>query len=106
LTGELKRQFQELILEVVISRYLDLIEGKVKICSRIEGSVSYYGSYAETYLIVEKPISAGQQLEPELTEPTTATEALLITAEVTIFAIVAVACIIGVVALLTLRKRK
>ena len=41
------------------------VPGLYKIIATFEGSASYYGSYAETYLIVEKPSTAAQQIEPE-----------------------------------------
>jgi hypothetical protein len=78
------------------------VPGLYKIIATFEGSESYYGSYAETYLIVEEATSAGQQLEPEPTEPT---EASLITTELAIIAVVIIASV-AIVAFWALRKRK
>jgi outer membrane protein assembly factor BamB len=109
------------------------VPGLYKIIATFEGSDAYYGSYAETYINVAEAPSVAQPIEPEpaapapteptsaepvqpaaaftLTEPTPAeptatTEAPLITTEIAIIAAVAVACIIGAVAFLALRKRK
>jgi hypothetical protein len=44
--------------------------------------------------------------EPETTEPTQAAETPLITTEVAILIAVAVACVIGIISFMALRKRK
>jgi hypothetical protein len=90
------------------------VPGVYKIIASFEGSDSYYSSYAVTYINVEEAPSASQSMTPELTKPEPATpestepttEAPLITTEIAIGAIVAVACIIGIVAFWALRKRK
>ena len=89
------------------------VPGIYKIIATFEGSDSYFGSYAETYIRVDEAPSAAQAIEPTFAptepapaEPTQAAEAPLITTEIAIIAAVAVACIIGVVAFLALRKRK
>jgi outer membrane protein assembly factor BamB len=45
------------------------VPGKYKIIATFEGSESYYGSYAETYITVEEAPSPAQPIEPEPTEP-------------------------------------
>jgi hypothetical protein len=45
------------------------VPGLYKIIATFEGSDSYYGSSAETYLIVEEAPAAAQPIEPEPTEP-------------------------------------
>jgi hypothetical protein len=86
------------------------VPGLYKIIATFEGSKSYYGSYAISYINVEEAPSFAQSMEPELTtpEPTAseATQAPLISTEVAIIAVVAVACVIGIAAFLALRKRK
>jgi outer membrane protein assembly factor BamB len=99
------------------------VPGTYKIIATFEGSDSYYGSYAETYLIVDEAPSAAAAMEPEATEPTSvaseltapepaapvtteAVETPFITTETAIIATVAVACAIGVASFWTLRKRK
>jgi hypothetical protein len=87
------------------------VPGKYTIIATFEGSDSYYASYAETALGVSEAPTAAQSMEPELAAPAPtalveATEAPLISTEIAIIAAVAVACIIGAVAFLALRKRK
>jgi cell division septation protein DedD len=106
------------------------VPGLYKIIATFEGSDSYYGSYAVTYINVEEAQSASQPIEPEpaaptpteptptepepttpepaTPEPTTteAAEAPLITTELAIIVAVAVACVIGVVSFWALQKRK
>jgi hypothetical protein len=94
------------------------VPGLYKIIATFEGSESYYGSYAETYLSVEESASPGKQMETELvestpTEPepaisesTIPAEAPSISTEFAIIAAVAIAVVIGVVAYWALRKRK
>jgi subtilase family serine protease len=87
------------------------VPGLYKIIATFEGSDSYYSSYAETYIYVEDAPSAAQPIEPEPATVATAqpapeatTESARITTETAIIA--AVACIIGIAAYWTLRKRK
>ena len=77
------------------------VPGEYTIIATFEGSNSYYSSYAETAIGVEEASAAGGSFEPEPT-----TEAPLVTTEIAIIAVVAIACIIGAVAFLVLRKRK
>jgi hypothetical protein len=89
------------------------VPGEYTIIATFAGSEAYAASYAETSMGVEEAPRAAQAMEPELTSAATAqpapastaaTEAPFITTETAIIA--AVACIIGVVSFLTLRKRK
>jgi len=85
------------------------VPGLYKIIVTFEGSDSYYGSYAETYICVEEASSPAQAFEPELTapEPTEPSEAPLFSAtDLAIIAAVAVAVVIGVASYWTLRRRK
>jgi outer membrane protein assembly factor BamB len=89
------------------------VPGLYRIIATFEGSDSYYGSYAETYINVEESPSAAQSIEPEPTtsalatpETTASAEAPFITTEIAIIAAFAVAVVIGVVSYWTLRKRK
>ncbi len=93
------------------------VPGDYLIVAEFKGSDSYWASSASTYVTVTEAPSVAQAMEPELaapaptaptqTEPTTPTaEAPFITTEIAIIAAVAVACIIGAVAFLALRKRK
>jgi hypothetical protein len=106
------------------------VPGLYKIIATFEGSDSYYGSSAETYVSVEEAESAAQPIEPEEPtepeptepeptepeptepeptepEPTEPAEApLFSTTDLAIIAAVAVAVVIGVAAYWTLRKRK
>ena len=104
------------------------VPGLYKIIATFEGSDSYYGSYAETYISVEEAPSPAQPIEPEPTvpeptepeptaaqsiepeptepEPTEPTEAPFITTEVAIIVAVIIAIIIGIINFWTLRKRK
>ena len=104
------------------------VPGLYKIIATFEGSSSYYGSYAETYINVGEAPTTAQAIGPEPTtpepttpeptepEPTTPeptapeltapAEAPLITTEVAIIAAVAVACIIGIISFWALKKRK
>ncbi len=100
------------------------VPGEYLLVAEFEGSESYWRSSASTYFTVDEAPAAAQAMEPEPatphsiqptqiepttpepTEPVEATEAPLITTEIVIIAIVAVACIIGIAAFLALRKRK
>ena len=97
------------------------VPGRYTIYATFEGTNGYFGSYAETAMaVVEAPAPAqaiepepispapAQQMTTELPEPTTTApaETALITTEAAIIAAVTVACVIGVVAFLALRKRK
>ena len=79
------------------------VPGEYTIIARFEGTESYWSSFAETAIGVTEAPSPVGQMEPE---PTTPTEAPLITTEIAIIAAVAVAAVIGIAAYWTLRKRK
>jgi hypothetical protein len=76
------------------------VEGTYFITATFEGSASYGSSFDTTYFVVDPAPSPTASIEPE------PTEAPLITTEAVIIAAVAVVCVIGIVAFLTLRKRK
>jgi beta-lactamase regulating signal transducer with metallopeptidase domain len=85
------------------------VPGKYTVIATFKGSGAYYTSYAETAFGVSETTSVAQEMEAgssELTEATQAIESPFITIETAILAVVAVACIIGVVSFLALRKRK
>jgi hypothetical protein len=90
------------------------VPGEYTVIATFKGSGAYYRSYAETAFGVSEQRSASQSFEPEFAEPATfstveltqASEASLVSTEIAILAIVAVACIIGAVAFMVLRKRK
>jgi hypothetical protein len=109
------------------------VPGEYVIMAEFEGSASYGSSAASTYIVVDEAPVAAQPIEPEPaapapTEPTPSTveqteaepvmpvatettitettETQFITTETAILAAVAVACVIGVVSFLALRKRK
>jgi hypothetical protein len=94
------------------------VPGEYTIIATFAGTASYYGSYAETAMGVserrapeaiepEPVLSASAQYEPVAPEPAEAlAEVPVVTVEVAIIAVVTIACIIGVVAFLALRKRK
>ena len=110
------------------------VPGLYKIIAIFEGSESYYGSSAETYINVEAAPSAAAPIEPEVpaeepeqpaapeepteTEPTApeeptepeaaepTTEAPLITTKIAIIIAVVVVAVIGIAAYWALRKRK
>jgi hypothetical protein len=89
------------------------VPGKYKIVATFEGSESYYGSTAVTYINVGESPSPAQPIEPEQAAsaatqytPAETTGASLVSIEAVLIAAVAVACIVGVVAFLALRKRK
>jgi hypothetical protein len=109
------------------------VPGKYTIIATFEGSESYWRSYTETAIGVVDAPSPAQPIEPEPVapasaqpEPTTpapaepepatpepteynpigATETTMITNEAAIITSVAVACVIGIVAIWALRKRK
>ena len=77
------------------------VSGLYKITATFEGSDSYYGSSAVTYINVKEAPSPAQPIEPE--EPT---EAPFITTEIAIIAAIVIAAIIGIVAFWALRRRK
>ena len=84
-------------------------EGKYTILATFEGTGGYYGSYAETAIVVDParaaPSTPIDTEEPiDTTEP--ATEAPFITTEIAIIAAVAIVAVVGVVAFWMLRKRK
>jgi hypothetical protein len=89
------------------------VPGLYKIIASFEGSDSYYGSSAETYVIVEEAPAPVQQIEPELAisaatqyTPAETSGAPLVSTEAVIIAAIAVACIVGVVAFWAIHKRK
>ena len=85
------------------------VPGDYLVIAQFEGSDSYWQSSTSTYFVVGDASSASQLLEPTQPngpEPAEATEAPLITTEVGILIVVAVACIIGIVSFWALKKRK
>jgi len=90
------------------------VPGDYLVMAQFEGSDSYWQSSTSTYFVVGDAPSASQLLEPaqpngpEPTSPalTEDVEIPLITTEIAIIAVVAVACIIGIAAFWALRKRK
>jgi hypothetical protein len=82
------------------------VPGLYKIMVTFEGSDSYYGSWAETYIKVEEAPASGQEMQFEQVSAESVTETAIITTEITIISAIAIACVIGVVAFWTLRKRK
>jgi hypothetical protein len=109
------------------------VPGEYYVVAEFEGSASYGSSSASTYFVVDEAPSAAQPIEPEPVAPASAqpepaalepaglepatletteinpvgaTEATLITNEVAIITVVAVACVLGIAAFLALRKRK
>jgi len=97
------------------------VPGLYKIIATFEGSDAYYASSAETYVSVTEAPTAGQPMEPELVAPepvvassdiTVPTETAIpaetssITTEIAILVAVTIACIIGLINLWALRKRK
>jgi hypothetical protein len=102
------------------------VPGEYIIMAEFEGSASYGSSSASTYIVVDAAPSAAQPMEPEpaapapteptpttpeptepeTTEPAQAAETPLITTEVAILIAVAVACVIGIISFMILRKRK
>ncbi|MGD2066874.1 MAG: hypothetical protein PVI43_06885, partial [Candidatus Bathyarchaeota archaeon] len=97
------------------------VPGEYLIMATFEGSASYGSSSASTYFVVDEAPSAAQAMEPEpaapepvaagsdITPPTETaipTETSSITTETAILAAVTIACIIGVINLWALRKRK
>jgi hypothetical protein len=102
------------------------VPGLYKIIATFKGTESYYGSYAETYINVEEAPAPAATVEPEPVTPTEpeqpaahtqqtptepaptepTAEAPFITTEVAIILAVAVVAVIGIVAYLTLRRRK
>ena len=86
------------------------VPGDYHITATFEGSASYGSSYDTTYFTVDQAPTAAQPMEPESAateyEPTEPSEAPVITTELAIIVAVAIACIIGIVAFLALRKRK
>jgi len=97
------------------------VPGEYTIYATFEGSESYYTSYAETAIGVTDAPSPGASMEPELpttitpttpattlqsTETTSTAEAPIITTEIATIAAFAIACIIGIVSVWTIRKQK
>jgi len=75
-------------------------EGTYKILALFQGTESYYESSDETALGVGPVPTPATPIEPE------PTEAPFITTEIAIIAVVAVACVIGIVGFWVLRRRK
>ena len=71
-----------------------------------EGTKSYYGSYAETYLVVEEAPSPGQLLEPELAGSTQATKAPLLTTQLIEIVAVVIIAVIAVAGFFIFRQQK
>ena len=104
------------------------VPGEYFVTAEFEGSASYGSSFDTTFFTVDKAPSPGASIEPEPTtpepttpepttpepttpepttpEPTEPAEAPFITTEIAIVAVVAVACVIGVVSFWALRRRK
>jgi len=99
------------------------VPGQYQLTASFDGSESSGPSSATTYFYVDEAPSPGASMEPEATTPeattpdpttpeatvpgaTTPAEAPLITTEIAIVAVVAGACVIGVVSFWALRKRK
>jgi hypothetical protein len=88
------------------------VPGEYYILAEFEGSSSYGSSSATTYFVVDEAPIAATPMEPEPVTAATAqpapttTETSFITTEASIIATIAVACLIGIAAFLTLRKRK
>ena len=109
------------------------VPGEYFVTAEFEGSAAYGSSFDTTFFVVDAAPSPGAPIEPEPTtpepttpepttpepttpepttpeptepEPTEPTQAPLITTEIAIVAVVAVACVIGVVSYWALKKRK
>ncbi|PVX23569.1 MAG: hypothetical protein CW716_11865 [Candidatus Bathyarchaeum sp.] len=86
-------------------------EGVYTIIATFEGSDAYYGSYAETAIVVGSAVSASTPIDTEepidTTDPVDTTEPTteFITTEVAIIATVAVAAVIGVAAYFLLKRK-
>jgi len=85
-------------------------EGIYTIIATFEGTNGYYGSYAETSIVVDPAPAPAAPIEPEEpitpVEPIETTEAPFITTEMAIILAVAAVAVIGVAALFVLRRRK
>jgi outer membrane protein assembly factor BamB len=94
------------------------VPGDYWVVAEFEGSASYGSSYATTYFTVDEAPSAAQAIEPEpavststeyvptVTQSTPAAESsVLVSIDVTMIAVALIA-VIGIVAFLTIRKRK
>jgi len=87
-------------------------EGVYTILATFEGSEAYYGSYAETAIVVGHAPAAATPIEPEQpepevpVEPTEPVETPLITTEIAAIIGVATVAVIAVVAFVLLRRRK
>ena len=80
------------------------VPGLYKIIATFEGTESYYGSYAETYLVVEGATSPELQLEPELAKTTQASEALFISTELIMIIAAVIFALIALVGFYIFRK--
>jgi hypothetical protein len=74
-------------------------EGQYMVMATFDGSASYYGSHAITYLTVDPAVSPSTPITPEDSAP-------LITTEIAIIAAVSVAAVLGLIGFSILRKRK
>jgi outer membrane protein assembly factor BamB len=84
------------------------VPGEYLILASFAGSEAYYGSYVETAIVVDESPSPGTLMETEfLTSNGTgqSTTASVISTEVAIFAVVAIASIIGLAAYSLIRKK-
>jgi hypothetical protein len=82
------------------------VPGLYKIIATFEGSDSYYGSSAVTYINVEEASSAAQQMESAIPANAVTTGAALISTEVTILIAVVIITVIGLVGYWMLRRRQ
>jgi hypothetical protein len=85
------------------------VPGLYKIIATFDGTDSYWGSCAETYMYVGEAPTSGTPIEPEPpteqpTEPEP--EAPFITTEIAIIAAVAIIAVVGVAAYWLLRRRQ
>jgi hypothetical protein len=87
------------------------MEGIYTIIATFEGSEGYYGSYAETAIVVDPAPTPAAPMEPEEPEPevpeepTEPVETPLITTEIAIIAAVAVLAVIAVAAYWFLKRK-
>jgi hypothetical protein len=71
------------------------VPGKYTIYATFVGSKSYYRSYSETAILVKESPSPGQQFEPELIEPTQASEVSFITVDVMIIIMTGIIAVVA-----------
>jgi outer membrane protein assembly factor BamB len=83
------------------------VPGYYLILASFEGSEAYYPSYVETSILVDEGLTPGTLMEtefPSITGLDQSTTTPLISTEVAIFAVIAIASIIGLVAYSLIRK--